>query len=325
MRTYLACIAIVIALVQGIGTLQADEFPSQPITIIVPYGAGGSTDIAARILADHMRGSLKQTVVVENVGGGSGSIGVGRAARASADGYTISAGSISTHVLNGAILPLQYDLRTAFAPISFLGFEPLVIVARKTMPAANLKELIDWLKANPDKASQGNTGAGSAAHVAGLFFQNRTGTRFQFVPYRGFPAAMQDLVAGRVDLMFTPASNASASVKAGSVKAYAVMGKNQVATAPGVPTVDEAGLPGFYLSVWQALWVPRGTPKDVIKKLNHAVVEALVDPAVQARFARLGQELPPRAELTPEALGAFQKAEIERWWPLIKATKSKLH
>jgi tripartite-type tricarboxylate transporter receptor subunit TctC len=311
-------------LIPGAKATLADEFPSRAITIVVPYGAGGSTDFAARALAEHMRVTLKQTVVVENAPGASGSIGVGRVVRAPADGYTLSIGSISTHVLNGASLPLQYDLRTSFEPIGLLGSEPLVIVTKKAMPAKNLAELIAWLKENPNKALQGNTGEGSAAHVAGLFFQEETGTRFHFVPYHGFPDAMRDLVAGRIDLMFTPASNASASIKSDLVKTYAVMGKKHISVAPAVPTVDEAGLPGLYMSVWQAIWAPKGTPKAVINTLNGALVSALTDATVRGRFAKLGQELPDRDGMTPETLGALHQAEIKKWWPIIKDAKSKL-
>jgi tripartite-type tricarboxylate transporter receptor subunit TctC len=300
------------------GLASAQPYPSRPITMVVPYATGGSTDAIGRIMAERMRASLGQTVVAENVTGANGSIGVGRAARAAPDGYTISLGAWPTHVVNGAIMSLNYDVLDDFEPVVLLPTQPLLIVAKKAMAAQNLQELVAWLKANPDKASQGHAGVGSTAHIGGVFFQKQTGTRFAFVPYRGGGPAMQDLIAGQIDLMFDPAGSAVPHVLAGSIKAYAVTAKSRLTAAPELPTVDEAGLPGMYVSLWHAFWVPKGTPKDIITKLNAAAVEAMVDPAVQKRLVAIGQELPPPDMQTPEALGAYHKAEIARWWPVIK-------
>ena len=299
------------------------DYPSRPITMIVPFAAGGPTDTIGRIISERVRASLSQTVIIENVTGANGSIGVGRVARAAPDGYTLGIGHWATHVINGAIYPLQYDVFSDFAPVALIATNPQLIVTKNAVPANNLSNLIAWLKANPDKASQGTAGPGSAAHVAGVFFQSITGTRFQFVPYRGAAPIMQDLLAGQIDLTFDQAANSLPQVRAGKIRAYAVTAKTRLASAPEIPTVDEAGLPGFYISVWHGLWVPKGTPNDVIAKLNAAVVEALADPAVRQRLAELGQEIPLREQQTPEALSTFHKAEIDKWWPIIKASNIK--
>jgi tripartite-type tricarboxylate transporter receptor subunit TctC len=298
-------------------------YPSRPITIVVPFAAGGPTDTIARIMAEHMRVSLGQPVVLENVAGAAGSIAAGRVARAAGDGYTLVAGVWGTHVVNGAIYPLQYDLLTDFEPISLLASNPMMIVAKKAMPASSLSGLIAWLKANPDKASAGTTGTGGASHIAAIFFQRETGTRFQFVPYRGLAPAMQDLVAGQIDLMVDNPATSVPQARAGTIKAYAVTSKGRLAAAPDIPTADEAGLDGFTVSQWTALWAPKGTPKDIIAKLNGAVVKALADANVLARLADLGQAIPPREQQTPQALHAYQKAEIDKWWPIIKAAGIK--
>jgi tripartite-type tricarboxylate transporter receptor subunit TctC len=300
----------------------AQTYPSRPIAINVAFAAGGPTDTVARILAERMRLSLGQPVIVENVTGAGGSIGVGRVSRASPDGYTLSLGGWNTHVVNGAIYTLQYDVLRDFEPIALLSSNPSIVVAKKAMPASDLKGLIDWLKSNPDKASVGIC-AGCPHHVFGVFFQNTTGTRFQLIPYRGSGPAMQDMVAGQIDLMFDSPINSLPHLRAGTIKAYAVTAKSRLLQAPDIPTVDEAGLPGFYGSNWFALWAPRGTPKEVIGKLNSAVVEAMADPIARQRIAEIGLEIFPRGQQTPEALAAFHRAEIEKWWPIIKTANIK--
>jgi tripartite-type tricarboxylate transporter receptor subunit TctC len=270
-----------------------------------------------------MKLSLGQPVIIENVGGAGGSIGVGRAARASPDGYTISIGNSSSHVFNGAIYALPYDLLQDFAPVALLSTQPLLIVTRGTMPAKDLSEFIAWLKTNPNVAAQGTPGAGTAAHVMGVFLQREIGTHFQFVPYRGTGPAMQDLIANQIDFMIDTPTNSLPQVRAHAIKAYAVTAPTRLASAPDIPTVDEVGLPGFHFSFWQAFWVPKGTPSDMVAKLNAAVVETLADPTVRQRFADQGQEIPTREQQTPQALAAFHKAEIEKWWPIVKAANIK--
>ena len=297
----------------------AQVYPSRPITIIVPFAAGGPGDTLTRILAERMRVSLGQPVIVDNAGGGAGRIGTGRVARAVPDGYTLGQGSAGTHMADGAVYSLNYDVLNDFEPVSLIASTPQLIVARKTMPANDLKELIAWLKAHPDRASQATSGLGGYSHLAGLFFQKQTGTRFQFVFYRGGAQSTQDLVAGQIDLMIDQASNALPQVRSGNIKAYAVASKTRLAEAPDIPTVDEAGVPGFHFSHWYAFFVPKGTPKPIVGWLNAATVEALDDPAVRRRLTDLGLEIFPREQQTPEALAAYHKADIEKWWPIVKA------
>jgi len=301
----------------------AQSYPTRPITMVVPFPAAGPADVIGRTIAEGMRASLGQAIVIENVAGANGSVGVGRVARARPDGYTLGIGTWNSHVGNGALYSLQYDLLNDFEPVSLISTFTYLIVARKATPAQNLKEFIGWLKSSPDKASEGNPGAGSPGHVGGVLFQSMTGTRFQFVPYRGAAAAMQDLVAGRIDMMIDNPVTSLPHVRSGSIKAFAVTAKTRLAQAPEILTVDEAGLPGFYLSNWGALWAPKGTPRNVIAKLNVAVVDALADPAVRRRIADQGMEIVPPEQQTPEGLRAIHRAEIEKWWPIIKAANIK--
>jgi len=272
-----------------------------------------------------MRAPLGQPVIIENVTGASAAIGVGKAARAAPDGYVLCIGTWASHVLNGAVFSLPYSLQTSFEPIAQLTSDPPLIVSRKDLPANDLGELIAWLKANPDKATQGTGGAGTVAHVLGVFFQKKTNTRFQFIPYRsGVGMAMQDMVAGQIDLLFSVAASAVPLLRAGSIKGYAVSSPNRLGVAPEIPTVDEAGLPGFYMSNWHGIWAPRGAPPAAINRLNLAIVDALADPAVRGKLVDLGQEIAPRNRQTPEGLASLQNAEIDKWWPIIKQAGIKV-
>jgi len=319
-RTSGLVIAVLIALA-NVAQAWAQSFPSRPITVIVPYPPGGQSDVLVRVIAEGMRASLGQPVIIDNVSGATGRIGTGRLARSAPDGYTIGQGAAPTHVVSPAINKLNYDVVKDFEPVALLADAAFLIVARKTLPANNLQELIAWLKANPDKATYGTTGIGSGTHLTGIFFQRETGTRFAFVPYRG--SATQDLLAGNIDLMIDPASSALPQVRSGNSKAFAVTAKSRLAAAPDIPTVDEAGLPGFYFSNWFAFFAPGGTPQPVIARLNAAVMDSLADTTVRERLANLGLEIFPREQQTPQALAAFHKAEIARWWPIIKAAGIK--
>jgi tripartite-type tricarboxylate transporter receptor subunit TctC len=315
--------AVLAATFAGVAEAPAQTYPSRPITMIVPYSAGGPTDTLGRILAEHMRGSLGQSIIIENVTGAGGTIGVGRVARAAPDGHTLGIGQVSTNGFNGATYSLPYDLVRDLAPVALLTIAPMWIIGKADFPANNVKELIAWLKANPEKATMAAVGWGGASHLCGVYFQKESGTRLTFVPYRGAAPANQDLIAGQIDLFCPEASNSLPLVKSGKVKPFAVLAKTRWPAAPDVPTIDEAGLPGLYIPFWHAFFVPAGTPKDIVGKLNAAAVAALTDPATRARLIEMGQEIPARDMQTPEALAAFQKAEIEKWWPIIKAAGIK--
>jgi len=299
----------------------AQSYPTRPITLIVPYPAGGPTDVLTRILAERLKTSLGQTLIVENVTGAGGSIGIGRVARSAPDGYTLAIGHNQTHVINGASMNLPYDVVKDFEPVSLIADTPQWVISRKTLPANDMKELIAWLKAN--KATAGTVGVGGPTDLSALSFQKQTGTHFQFVPYRGGAPLIQDMLANQIDIAFGQAANYLAQVRQGQLKAFAVLSKERWWAAPDVPTMDEAGVPGLYASFWHGMWAPKGTPKDIIARLDAAIVESLEDPLVQQRLKDIGQQPWPRDKQTPEALAAQQKSEIEAWWPIIKANNIK--
>ena len=301
----------------------AQDYPTRPVTMIVPFPAGGATDTLARFLAEQMRAVLGQSVVIENVAGAAGSIGVGRAVRSPADGYTLSIGTSTTHMLTGGLYALPFDLLTDLEPVILIGSEPLLIVGKNSLPADDLKGLMAYLKANPDKASVGIAGVGATGHLTGIAFQKATGTTFQFVPYRGNAPAMQDLLAGQIDFMIEPSSNFKSLLGTKSVKPFAITGTSRLPSSPDIPTADEAGLPGFFASLWYGLWVPKGTPKDIVAKLNAAMVQVLAHPMTRQRLGDLGIQISAVDQQSPEALRAFQKAEAARWWPIMKASGIK--
>jgi tripartite-type tricarboxylate transporter receptor subunit TctC len=300
------------------------DYPTRPITIVCPFAAGGATDVLARILSDPMGKALGQTIVVEDLAGAAGGIGVAKVVHSPADGYTLSVGTLTTHVLIGGLYKLDFDLLGDLTPIAELAYEPLLICVKNSLPVKNLTELIAWLKANPGNASVGIPGIGSTGNLAVISYKNATGTTFQFVPYRGDGPAVQDMMAGQIDMMIEPSSNFTAQVQAGTIRAIAVPAKTHLLSLPDVPTTDEAGLPGFYASIWFGLWAPKDTPKDIIAKLNAATVVALGDAAVKDKLTKLGQQVASRDLQAPAAFAAFQKAEADKWWPIIKEANIKV-
>ena len=310
-------VAALLVAVCATATAQAQNFPSRPLTLVVPFPPGGSTDAAARIMAERMRAALGQPVVIENVGGAGGSIGVGRVARAEPDGYTFDIGQWDTHV-GSIIYKLDYDLEKDFQPIALVSNNPQLLVAKNDLPAKTLGELVTWMKANPGKINFVNQNA--AANVTGVLFENLTQQKVQFIPYRGAGPAMTDLISGTVDLLVVQGAVALPQIRAGKIKALANLSAKRSASMPDIPTADETGVPGLYMSGWFGFFAPKGTPKDVIAKLNAATVEALADPTIQKRFTELGLDVAPRDQQTPEGLAAFQKAEIDKWWPIIKTS-----
>jgi tripartite-type tricarboxylate transporter receptor subunit TctC len=303
----------------------AQGYPTRPVTFIVPYGAGGPVDTMARTMSEAMRTSLGQPIVIENITGANGTIGVGRAVKAAPDGYTVSIGNWPSHITNGAIYNLSYDIQRDFVPVARLPQNPYIAVVRKDHPAKDFKALIAWLKANPDKATEGTAGLGSGQHISGVYFQKITGTKFQFVPYKaGSAEIIRDIIAGQIDFTFDQAITSLSHIKGGNVKGYAVTSDKRLEAAPDIPTVDEAGAPGVYISTWYGLWVPKGTPQEVVDKLGAAARAAMADPAVRQRLISLGQQIPPPEQQTAAALVAWQKAEIEKWHPLIKEAGIKV-
>ncbi len=324
MKTHRALAALVAALATATAAF-AQGFPSRPVTMVVPFAAGGPVDTVARILAEPMRKSLGQAIVVESTTGAGGSLGVGRVARAAPDGYTLSIGHWSTHVVNGAVYQLNYDLLGDLEPVAMIGGNPMIVVSKPGVEAKNLKEFVEWVKANQAKVNVGTAGAGSSTHIAGIYFANEIGAKLQFIPYKGTGPAMQDLMGGQIDMIVDQLSNSIPQVRAGRIKGYAITAKERSPAAPDIPTVDEAGLPGLHISIWYGIWAPKGTPKEVVAMLNRAVKDALADTDTRKRLADLGMEIVPLERQGPEALGAHQKAEIEKWWPIIKAANIKLN
>jgi tripartite-type tricarboxylate transporter receptor subunit TctC len=319
-----AAVVLAVAVAAGhCASAQAQPYPSRPVTMIVPFPAGGPTDTLARILGERMRVSLGQPILIENVTGAGASIGVSRAAQAAPDGYTLNIGNWTSHVGGGAMYPAVHDAALELTPISLISATPLMIIGKNALPPGNANELIDWLKANPGKASAATVGAGSAAHVCALYFQQKTGTSFALVPYRGGAPVLQDLVAGQIDFFCAEASQTLAFLRGGSIKAFAVMARERWPGAPAVPTFDEIGVPGMYISFWHGIWAPKGTPAEPIAKLNAAVGDTLADPAVRQRLTELGHVIFPREEQTPAALAAFYRAEIDKWWPIMQAANIK--
>ena len=317
--------AAICSIVLQVTAASAQVYPSRPVTIIVPFAAGGPADTLARLLGERMRSSLGQSVIVENAPGAAGSLGVGRVARAEPDGYTIGIGHLGTHVFNGALYKLQYDLVNDLEPVALLPSNVYVVATKNDVPAKDLKELTAWLKANPEQATVATAGIGTIAHLAAVYFQNMTGVPLKVVPYRGGAQALNDVLGGHITMFFDQLSGGSVAMyQSGKIHPFAVMAKTRLSLAPTIPTIDEAGLPGLYVSTWYGFWAPKGTPKDIVAKLNAAADEALADPELRKKLEAQAAQIPPREQQTPEALGALQKAEIAKWWPIIKAADIKV-
>jgi tripartite-type tricarboxylate transporter receptor subunit TctC len=322
MKTWLLALAFGLAVIAPAG---AADYPSRPITLVVPLSVGGSTDVIGRVMAQAISKELNQTIVVENTSGAGGTIGVSRVVRAAPDGYTMLIGQWGTNVATGAIYNLNFDLLKDLDPVGLIATQPFLIVARGNIPANNLKELIAWIKANPDKATEGNSGVGSPSHVSGILFQKAINSPIQMIPYRGAGESTQAIVSGQIDVLLNTPAVSMEQLKAKQVKVFAVTAKRRLPTAPDIPTTDEAGLPGFYFTFWHALWVPKGTPKAIVAKLKGALRAALADPDLKAKLTALAQDIFPPEEQTPEALAKFQRAEIAKWWPVIKAAGITAH
>lgn len=324
MSSRLLLLPLLAVLVGGILPAGAQPYPSRPISIIVPYPAGGVTDTLVRLVAERMREKLGQPVLTENMGGGSGTIGAARVARAAPDGYTLLLGNSEAFVLTPATMSsLPYDPQKAFEPIAMLPSYSFILVTTNNVPAGNLKELIGWMKSKSDKVLQGTVGTGTMQQLCGISIQNTIGAKWQLIPYRGGTPAMQDMLAGQINFMCTATGSFLPLVHAGQIKAFAVTAPKRIAAAPEIPTVDEAGLPNFYIGVWNALWVPAGTPKEIVATLNAAVNAALSDPAFQKKMVELGLDMPPDEERTPEGLAKKRDADDAKWWPIIKAAGLK--
>ncbi len=315
-------VAALLAIASTLG-VRAQAYPSRPISIVVPYPAGGVTDTLVRLLAERMKNSLGQPVLTENMGGASGTVGAAHVARAAPDGYTLLLGNSEAFVLTPATMKLPYNPSTDFAPIALLPSYPFILVSTNDVPAKTLKELIAWMQTNPDKVLQGTVGSGTMQQLCGLSIQHTVGAKWQLIPYRGGTPAMQDMLAGQINFMCTASGSFLPLVRSGQIRVYAVTAKNRMEAAPGIPTVDEAGLPGLYVSIWNALWVPAGTPKDIIAKLNAAANAAMADPTFHKRIVDMGLDMPASDQRTPDALDDLRKADIAKWWPIIKAAGLK--